>query len=128
MAFENPKYDWREFNLDRDLKVIDEKVGFVDSNDPDLTRFKANGGKLLLYQGWRDLTVTPEGTISYYDSVLSKTGPNQPNWIRLFMAPGMGHCGSGPGVNSFDTIGALEKWREEGIAPDRLTGRNNTRA
>jgi hypothetical protein len=40
--------------------------------------------------------------------------------MRLFMVPGMGHCGGGPGVNMFDSIGALEKWVEKGIAPDRM--------
>ena len=49
-------------------------------------------------------------------------GKNQSDWMRLFMAPGMGHCGGGPGVNSFDSIGTLEKWVEKGIAPDTMLG------
>ena len=46
-------------------------------------------------------------------------GKNQSNWMRLFMVPGMGHCGGGPGVNTFDSIGTIEKWVEKGIAPIR---------
>jgi feruloyl esterase len=49
-------------------------------------------------------------------------GKNQSDWMRLFMAPGMGHCGGGPGVNTFDSIGTLEKWVEKGIAPDQMMG------
>jgi feruloyl esterase len=49
-------------------------------------------------------------------------GKNQSDWLRMFMAPGMGHCGGGPGVNTFDSIGALEKWVEKGVAPETITG------
>ena len=49
-------------------------------------------------------------------------GKNQSDWMRLFMAPGMGHCGGGPGVNTFDSIGTLEKWVEKGVAPDTMLG------
>jgi hypothetical protein len=66
--------------------------------------------------------VTPETTIWYYESVLNKMGKNQSEWVRLFMAPGMGHCGGGPGVNTFDSIGTLEKRVEKGAAPDTMLG------
>ena len=72
--------------------------------------------------GWADTGITPETTIWYYDSVLNKMGKNQSNWMRLFMVPGMGHCGGGPGVNTFDSIGTLEKWVEKGIAPEQIMG------
>ena len=49
-------------------------------------------------------------------------GQSQSDWVRLFMAPGMGHCGGGPGVNTFDSISAIEKWVEKGVAPDTITG------
>ena len=82
---------------------MDKKIGYVDAVNPDLGKFKSSGGKLLLYHGWSDTTITPETTIWYYDSVLDKMGKNQSNWMRLFMVPGMGHCGGGPGVNTFDS-------------------------
>jgi feruloyl esterase len=126
IAFQNPNYDGRDFDLDRDMKLIDERIGFVDAVNPDLSRFKANGGKLLLYQGWQDSNVTSETTIWYYESVLGKMGKQQQNWMRLFMLPGMDHCRGGPGPNSFDAIGTLEKWREQDAAPDRIIGRNST--
>ena len=125
IAYNDANFDWRKFDFDRDMKFLDEKIGYVDSVNPDLKKFKSSGGKLLLTHGWGDTTITPETTTWYYDSVLDKMGKNQSDWMRLFMVPGMGHCGGGPGVNTFDSIGALEKWVEKGIAPDTMMGKNN---
>jgi feruloyl esterase len=123
IAFNDPNLDWQKFDLDKDLPIIDKAVGYVDSVNPDLGAFKRRGGKLLLTHGWADTGITPENTIWYYDSVLDKMGSNQSDWMRLFMAPGMGHCGGGPGVNTFDSIGTLENWVERGIAPDQMLGK-----
>jgi len=123
IAYNDPNIDWHKFDLDRDMKFLDEKIGYVDAVNPDLGKFKGSGGKLLLTHGWADTGITPETTIWYYDSVLDKMGRNQSDWMRLFMVPGMGHCGGGPGVNTFDSIGTIENWVEKGIAPDQMMGR-----
>jgi feruloyl esterase len=121
VAYDNLNWDWRSFDLDRDLKVVDEKVGtIINAINPDLSAFKARGGKLILYHGWNDTAISPGNTINYYNSVLAKMGPKQDNWIRLFMIPGMGHCQGGPGPNQVNYMAALERWRESGIAPDQL--------
>ena len=67
IAYNDPNVDWRKFDLDRDMKFLDEKIGYVDAVNPDLRRFKSSGGKLLLYHGWSDTTITPETTIWYYE-------------------------------------------------------------
>ncbi len=108
------------------MPVINSKVGFVDAVDPDLSAFKARGGKLLLYAGWGDTTITPENTVLYYESVLGKMGKSQGDFTRLFLVPGMAHCGGGNGPNTFDSIGAMEQWREKGVTPTQLTGFNPT--
>jgi feruloyl esterase len=123
IAFNDPNLDWQKFDLDRDMPIIDKALGYVDSVNPDLGTFKQSGGKLLLTHGWADTGITPENTIWYYDSILDKMGRNQSDWMRLFMAPGMGHCGGGPGVNTFDSIGTLENWVEKGVAPDQMMGK-----
>jgi Tannase and feruloyl esterase len=121
VAYGDANWDARTFDLDRDLKVVDEKVGApVNAINPDLRAFKARGGKLLLYHGWNDTAISAGNTINYYSSVLTKMGKNQDDWIRLFMAPGMQHCGNGPGPNQVNWMAALERWREGGTAPDRL--------
>jgi len=122
IAYNDPNVDWQKFDLGRDMKFLDEKIGYVDAVNPDLSTFKSSGGKLLMTHGWSDAGITPETTIWYHDAVLNTRGKSQSDWMRLFMAPGMGHCRGGPGVNTFDSIGALEKWVEKGIAPDTMLG------
>ncbi len=124
-AFQNPQYDWHTFDLDRDMPIIDQKIGFVDATDPELKRFKAHGGKLLLYAGWADTTITPKNTIEYYESVVHKMGKGETrDFAELFMVPGMGHCRGGNGPDTFDTIGALEQWREHGKTPATIAAVN----
>lgn len=121
MAYGDANWDPRTFDLDRDLKTIDEKVGsIVDATNPDLRAFKARGGKLLLYHGWNDGAISAGNTVNYYASVLAKMGSHQDDWIRLFMAPGMGHCQGGSGPNQVNWMAALERWRESGTAPNRI--------
>ena len=123
-GFQNADYDWKTFNLDRDMPIINSKVGFVDAVDPDLSAFKARGGKLLLYAGWGDTSITPENTVLYYQNLLAEMGKDQGDFTRLFMVPGMGHCRGGAGPYSFDTIGTMERWREQGTAPAQIMGTN----
>ena len=75
---------------------MDEKYGYINAENPDLSQFKARGGKLIMYHGWNDTAISPENSINYYSSVLNKMGAKQDNWYRLFMVPGMAHCGNGP--------------------------------
>jgi feruloyl esterase len=124
LGFQNASYDWHNFDLDRDMPLIDKATGFVDAVDPDLRAFEAAGGKLLLYAGWNDNTITPENTVYYYESVLREMGPEQADWMRLFLVPGMQHCGNGPGPNTFDSLAVLEQWREKDAAPAQILGTN----
>jgi feruloyl esterase len=120
VAYDDLQWDWRTFDVDRDVKFLDEKMGYVNAVNPDLSAFKARGGKLILYHGWNDTAISPANTINYYTSVLNKMGAKQDNWIRLFMAPGMDHCRGGVGPNQVNFMSALERWREAGVAPDQL--------
>ena len=67
-----------------------------------------------------------ENTVNYYSSVLAKMGSGQDDWLRLFMEPGMQHCNGGPGPDQFNAFGAMERWRESGIAPDRIVASHVT--
>jgi feruloyl esterase len=121
VAYNNAKWDATGFDMDRDLKVVDEKVGsIVNAINPDLRAFKARGGKLLLYHGWNDTAISPGNAIDYYSSVLKRMGGRQEDFVRLYMAPGMNHCGGGVGPNQVNWMAALERWREAGVAPDRI--------
>jgi feruloyl esterase len=121
--FGNPTWDWWSFDFDRDVAKADEKVGrLIDQTNPDVTRFKARGGKAIVYQGWQDPVTNPLDTISYYEQVRSRQGSQQEidRFLRLFMVPGMGHCTGGTGATSVDFLSALDAWVERGVAPDRV--------
>jgi Tannase and feruloyl esterase len=128
IAHGDANWDLRTIDLERDLRLVDEKVGVItNAINPDLRAFKDRGGKLLLYHGWNDPLISAGNTINYYNAVLHKMGRDQQDWIRLFMAPGMGHCGGGQGPSQAHWMAALERWRESGQPPAtieaaRITG------
>ena len=116
---QDPDWDVMSFDLDADLVLAIGNAGFIEASDPDLSRFKARGGKLLLYHGWADPGPAPENTINYHTSVAARLGGAQDDWMRLFLLPGVGHCGGGVGPDQVDYLGALERWRDAGVAPDQ---------
>jgi feruloyl esterase len=121
IVHDDPNWDPRTFDLERDLRLADERVGvFTNAINPDLRAFKARGGKLLLYHGWNDGLISAGNSIKYFNSVLEKMGRDQQNWLRLFMVPGMGHCRGGEGPNQIQWMAALERWHESGKPPDRI--------
>jgi hypothetical protein len=148
-VFEKPGWDFRSLNFDTDVMLGDEKTGpILNAISPDLRSFRAHGGKLIQYHGWGDAAISPINSIEYYESVgaflakypdpRSDSSKTERDFYRLFMVPGMGHCGGGLGPNSFgnagiapapvnkdperDILSALERWVEKGVAPDRLIG------
>ena len=127
LAHQDANWDWHNFNIDTDPALAMKNAGSViNSTSPDLTKFKAHDGKLILYHGWADPAIQPEHTVLYYSSVLDKMGKKQDDWLRLFMVPGMGHCGGGApnSPNTMDWIGTLEAWKEKGKVPDQIMGSN----
>jgi feruloyl esterase len=122
VVFEDPKWDFKTLNFDNDLtRALKKDSGTLSATNPDLRPFFKRGGKLIQYHGWTDQQVMPENSIDYRESVLATVGQTTAEQsYRLFMAPGMNHCGGGDGPNKFDMLGALEAWREGGKAPDAV--------
>jgi len=129
MVFGDPGWDYRKFNVDRDLKAaVSRTAGILNATDPDLRRFKARGGKLILWHGWCDAAVPAQAVIDYYQSIVKKMGSIRAGeFVRLFMVPGMQHCAYSPefgqhGVAQGDArsnlAAALERWVEQGQAPE----------
>jgi feruloyl esterase len=122
IVYQDPKWDWRTFDIDRDsakAKAVDKDV---DELDPRLTAFAKRGGKLLIYHGWADQQVAPGSSVEFYKAVVkaSENPAAAENWIRLFMVPGMAHCSGGEGPDTFDKLSVMERWVEKGEAPDRI--------
>ena len=135
MVYNNASWDLKTFELERDNKLADEKLeAIINATDPNLKEFKARGGKLILYHGWSDAALPPVNTINYFQGVVTKMGQRDVNsFMRLYMVPGMQHCGGGPGPSIFgstvtpaqsdaqhDMTIALERWVEQGVAPEQI--------
>jgi hypothetical protein len=118
----DPNWNYRSFDFANGLAKTDAAIGpVINSDNPDLRAFAARGGKLILFQGWADAAITPWGTIQYYQNIEQTMGADQAHrFVRLFLAPGMMHCGGGPGPNSFDAVASVAQWREKNQAPDSI--------
>jgi len=137
----------KQFHFDASLAALVPLTVAQDNANPDLSEFKAHGGKLILYHGWADHSITPLRTIEYYEDIIETMGKElaeehgEPNayavmdFARLFMVPGMHHCANGPGPNVFgganqglapqldaqhDIVLALDRWVEDGVAPEKI--------
>jgi feruloyl esterase len=129
IVFKDPTWDWKTFNFDGDATRGDLPEHLImNATDPNMEPFFSRGGKLLLYHGWSDPRVPTLDTIQYYKSVVDTRGglSKASNSVRLFLAPGMGHCGGGEGPDRFDKVGALERWVEQGTAPERILASHAT--
>lgn len=126
------RFDPNTYDFDKDVTELYKSWGpDVNALSADLSAFRKHGGKLITYHGWQDTTVSPFDSINYYERL-----PGARSFARLFMAPGMGHCQGGPGLDSFggaenfqagqatdpdhDLLGALDLWVTKGVAPEKV--------
>lgn len=116
----DPAYDLERLNFGIDVAVADTRFGPIfNSYNPDLSAFRAHGGKLIQYHGWADPAIPALDSVDYWTLVQHRMG-NTGNFYRLFMAPGMLHCGGGPGPNSLSVLPAIAEWVEQNKAPDMI--------
>jgi len=116
-VYQNPDWDWRTFDLERDSQKANAANHGIVEVDPDLTGYAEHGGKLLLYHGWADQQVAPGSTVDFYNATVALSPNQRAVWVRLFMVPGMAHCSGGEGPDTFDKISALEQWVEQSKVP-----------
>lgn len=115
-----PAWTVATFEAERDIPFMEREVGgILSSYNPDLSAFRARGGRLIMYHGWADPLLMPENTLHYYEQMGAALGDVR-DFIRLFMAPGMDHCFGGYGPDQFDALSALIAWVETDTAPDQL--------
>lgn len=135
MVYDNKDWSYKSFNVAGGMKTANEKTAqALNSTNPDLSAFRTHGGKLILYHGWDDPAIPALSTVNYYDEVNAKMGrANVDSFVRLYMLPGVQHCGGGPGADTFGQSAswqmddpqhnirvALENWVEKGTAPSDL--------
>ncbi len=140
-VYYDPDWDWRQLTYenygDFFQKSVDEVGPVVSTSDPDLSEFKARGGKLIMWHGWADFGIQPQGTIRYYEAIQQTMGKDATDeFVNLYMAPGVGHCSGGDGPNRFgqaaDQTGkeakdpkynmfrALMDWSEKDVKPAEI--------
>jgi len=125
-----------QFDWSRDPFLMDEAAKIYSAKSPDLRRVQAAGGKIIMYHGYQDTPAHPIRSIRYRQSVVDfmaaqrSSDPAAPSgeaatdgFLRLFMVPGMGHCGGGVGHSNIDWMTPLARWVETGAAPDAILGR-----
>lgn len=129
------------FDFDRDFQTLEKKAAATfNATDPDLSRFAARGGKLILFHGWSDAAIPAQGTIEYREQIRRRMGARRANeYVRLFLVPGMHHCGGGTGPSDFgqstapapgadpatNLAAALEAWVEKGRVPEQVIARQS---
>ncbi len=113
--------------IDVDKEALHASDPLVEPASTNLSTFSANGGKLLFFHGDSDPLFSPLDTLEYYQSLAAANGgaDKVAEWSRMFLVPGMHHCGGGPALDQFDMLGAVVNWVEKGVAPDAViaTGR-----
>ncbi len=115
-----PDYDYKTFDFNRDIPLLNDWSKKADAKNPDLSKFRKEGGKLLMTYGWADQILQPMMGVKYFEDAVLKNGPDTTDFFRLFMVPGMSHCSGGIGTDRFDPMTALVNWVEKGTAPATL--------
>jgi feruloyl esterase len=116
-----PQFKYTDFDFDRDYKRLG-LASWYDNSNPDLRKFKDAGGKLIVYHGGTDTVDLPGAVIDYYETVERTMGgrASTQDFFRLFLIPGMNHCTGGAGAYAIDYVSYIERWVEQGKAPDVL--------
>lgn len=119
LVFQDPEWDYSTYDFSDFSKTTEYASSYLDATSTDYSAFKEHGGKMILYHGWNDPALSAYATINHYEEVKS-SDPGVENYLRLFLLPGVLHCGGGPGPDQADWLELIRTWVEEGTAPERV--------
>jgi feruloyl esterase len=115
-VFEDPNWTYANFDFAGWRERTAAQAQLLNATNTDLRRFRARGGKLIMWHGWSDAALPAARTLEYYEAVV-KQEPGAESFVKLYMMPGVGHCRGGAGPDRADWIATLEAWVERGTAP-----------
>jgi len=115
----NPAWTYADYDWNKFAAEISPVAHMIDANNPDLSEFRKQGGKLLMYHGWADVALTANMSTDYVNRVYSLDQSARED-VRLFMMPGVLHCYGGAGPSVVDWLDVLETWSDSGQAPTEL--------
>jgi feruloyl esterase len=118
-VYGNPSWDYTTFDVARWQPDTAPIARVLNADNDDLSGLKARKGKLILWHGWADPALNAQSTINYYERV-KRRDPAAGDYMRLFLMPGVLHCGGGAGPDSADWMAAITAWVEKGAAPERI--------
>jgi hypothetical protein len=119
LIYNDPSWDYSQYDFKNYFEETRYASSYLDATQTDYTEFKKLKRKMIMYHGWNDPALSALATIQHYEEALQKD-KDLPSSIRLFLLPGVLHCGGGSGPDNIDWIKQIQNWVENNQAPDRL--------
>jgi hypothetical protein len=121
-----PDLDPLKFDFDRDTSRTYETAAINDAVATLHTSFAGHGGKMIVYHGLSDQAMATGALTDWYEQLSPHDAQGPQAWARLFLVPGMTHCGGGQSTDQFDMLSAIQAWVEDGRAPERIIASGKT--
>lgn len=112
-------WDYARWDLSHSRAELARAATYFNAANTDLGPFVARGGKLIMWHGWSDAAINAVASIQYYDKARARSKAVAEN-LRLFMLPGVQHCGGGTGPDRVDWSRVIADWVERGKTPQRV--------
>nr|WP_295921780.1 tannase/feruloyl esterase family alpha/beta hydrolase [uncultured Dyadobacter sp.] len=119
LIFNDSTFDYTKYNFKNFASETAYASSYLDATSTDYSEFKKRNGKIIFFHGWNDAALSANATIEHYNGIL-KGDKNAPSFARLFLLPGVLHCGGGPGCDNVDWVSLIIDWVEKAKAPDQI--------
>jgi feruloyl esterase len=124
LILQDPGWDYTLYDFRGYEKELRYAAAYLDATSTDYSGFRDRKGKIIFWHGWNDPALSAFATIDHYNAV-RKADPNVSNYMRLYLLPGVLHCGGGEGPSGVDWIALIRDWVEKNIAPDKIIAVKN---
>jgi feruloyl esterase len=125
LIFQDPDWDYSTYDFSNFMADTRYAASYLNATSTDYSVFKNKGGKLLIYHGWNDPALSALTSIEHVEAA-KKVDPDLNNFLRLFLLPGVVHCGGGSGPSQTDWLSHIRNWVEHGKAPERIVLRKES--